>query len=189
MTLFRNLFNRYTGKYASRWLVLTIDLMLITVGYLLSWILRFNFQVEQMSFFEVTNSFYFVAFIYLFYFVLFQSYVGIIRHTSLFDAIKIIQACTAAGISVFIGTFLYVNVTNALHYPIPTSIVIIHSVLSMFLLVSARIVFKAAFITIVGYGDELKRNVLIYGAGQSGIITLNTLVQDQRSNVNVMGFI
>lgn len=189
MTLFRNLFNRYTGKYASRWLVLTIDLMLITVAYLISWILRFNFEVGQMSFFEVTNSFYFVAFIYLFYFVLFQSYVGVIRHTSLFDAIKIIQACSAAAISIFIGTLIYVNVLSTEHYPIPTSIVIIHGVLSMFSLVSARIVFKAAFITLVGYGDDLKRNVLIYGAGQSGIITLNTLMQDQRSNVNVMGFI
>jgi FlaA1/EpsC-like NDP-sugar epimerase len=163
--------------------------MLITVAYLLSWILRFNFQVEQMSFFEVTNGFYFVSFIYLFYFVLFQSYVGIIRHTSLYDTIKIIQACAGAGITITLGTIAYKFGTNADHFPIPTSIVIIHAILSMFALVSARIVFKAAFITLVGVGDKVKRNVLIYGAGQSGIITLNTLIQDRKSETNVIGFI
>ncbi len=189
MNYLKSLLQKYTGKYASRWLVLSIDLMLITVAYLLSWILRFNFQVEQMSFFEVTNGFYFVSFIYLFYFVLFQSYVGIIRHTSLYDTIKIIQACTGAGITITLGTIAYKFGTNAEHFPIPTSIVIIHAILSMFALVSARIVFKAAFITLVGYGDNVKRNVLIYGAGQSGIITLNTLMQDRKSETNVIGFI
>lgn len=189
MNYLKSLLHKYTGRYASRWLVLSIDLMLITVAYLMSWILRFNFQVEQMSFFEVTNGFYFVAFLYLFYFVLFQSYVGIIRHTSMYDTIKIIQACTASGISIFLGTVAYKYLSGNVHYAIPTSIIIIHSILSMFALVSARIVFKAAFITLVGYGDKIKRNVLIYGAGQSGIITLNTLMQDQKADVNVIGFI
>ncbi len=189
MNFLKSILHKYTGRYASRWLVLSIDLMLVTVAYLMSWILRFNFQVEQMSFFEVTNGFYFVAFIYLFYFVLFQSYVGIIRHTSMYDTIKIIQACTASGISIFLGTVALKYFTGNAHYAIPTSIIMIHAILSMFALVSARVVFKAAFITLVGYGDKIKRNVLIYGAGQSGIITLNTLMQDQKADVNVIGFI
>jgi FlaA1/EpsC-like NDP-sugar epimerase len=41
----------------------------------------------------------------------------------------------------------------------------------------------------VGYGEKSKKNVLIYGAGQSGIITLNTLSQDAKSDINIIGFI
>lgn len=189
MSLFQKILSRYSGKYASRWLVLFIDMCLVTIAYLVAWVVRFNFQVEQMSIFEVTTSFYFVALIYLTYFFLFKSYVGVIRHTSMYDTIKIIQATSAAAITTFIFSLAYKYFSGLHTYPIPSSIILIHALLTIFMLISARIVFKAAFITLVGVGDGVKRNVLIYGAGQSGIITLNTLSQDSRSEVNVIGFI
>lgn len=189
MSILRKIISRYTGKYASRWLVLLIDLSLMTIAYLLAWVIRFNFHVAQMSVFEVSSSFYVVAFIYLAYFFFLKSYVGIIRHTSMYDTIKIIQACTGAAITTFIASLAYKTYSGINAFPIPTSVVIMHALLSIFMLISARIVFKAAFITFVSSGEGLKRNVLIYGAGQSGIITLNTLSQDSKSDVNVMGFI
>lgn len=183
------IFSRYTGTYASKWLVLSIDMCIVIIAFFIAWVVRFNFQVGQMSIFEVTNSFYFVALIYLIYFLLFKSYVGVIRHTSMYDTIKIIQATSAAAITIFLVVLTYKYVTEQSSYPIPSSIILIHALLTIFMLISARIVFKAAFITLVGMGDGEKRNVLIYGAGQSGIITLNTLSQDAHSEVNVIGFI
>ncbi len=189
MSLVQKLLSRYTGKYASRWLVLFIDMCLVTIAYLIAWIVRFNFQIEQMSLFEVTTSFYFVAAIYLSFFFVFKSFVGVIRHTSMYDTIKIIQAATASAITAFICSLLYKSLISGNSYLIPSSIILIHALLTIFMLISARIVFKAAFITLVGTGEGAKRNVLIYGAGQSGIITLNTLSQDSKSDVSVMGFI
>lgn len=189
MSIIRKLLSKYSVKYASRWLVLFIDLSLMTISYLLAWVIRFNFHVDQISIFEVTYSYYFVAIIYLLFFFLFKSYVGVIRHTSMYDTIKIIQACSSAAVLVFIASFTYKTFSNIHIFPIPTSVVIMHALLGIFMLISARIVFKAAFITLVGSGDGTKRNVLIYGAGQSGIITLNTFSQDSKSEVNVIGFI
>lgn len=189
MSLIKKILNRYAAKYASRWLVLFIDLSLMTTSYLLAWVIRFNFHVDQMSLFEVGTSFYFVAFIYLLFFFIFKSYVGIIRHTSMYDTIKIIQASSAAAVSVFIASLGYKTFSGVNAFPIPTSVVIMHALLCIFMLISARIVFKAAFITFISSGEDAKRNVLIYGAGQSGIITLNTLSQDSKSEVNVIGFI
>lgn len=189
MTLIRKMFSRYSGKYASRWLVLFIDMSLVTISYLISWVIRFNFHVEQISVFEVTSTFYYSAFAYLLFFYIFKSYVGIIRHTSMYDTIKIIQASTGAAITMFIASLLFKNFSHSNAYLLPSSIIIMHSLLTIFMLISARIVFKAAFITLIGTGDVTKRNVLIYGAGQSGIITLNTLSQDSKSDVNVLGFI
>lgn len=189
MQLMQKILSRYAGKYASRWLVLFIDMCLVTIGYLLAWVVRFNFQVDQMSLFEVTTSYYFIAAIYLIFFFIFKSFVGVIRHTSMYDTIKIIQATTAAAITAFIASYVYKFIAADHSYPIPSSIILIHALFTIFMLISARIVFKAAFITIAGMGEGVKRNVLIYGAGQSGIITLNTLSQDSRSEVNVVGFI
>jgi FlaA1/EpsC-like NDP-sugar epimerase len=68
-------------------------------------------------------------------------------------------------------------------------VVIVHFLITLFLLITSRVIFKATFIILAGGNDSTKRNVLIYGAGQSGIITLNTLSQDQKSDINVVGFI
>jgi FlaA1/EpsC-like NDP-sugar epimerase len=189
MPLIQKILSRYAGKYASRWLVLFIDMCLVTIAYLIAWVVRFNFQIDQISLFEVTASFYFIAAIYLTFFFVFKSFVGVIRHTSMYDTIKIIQAASASAITAFIASFMYKLMVGENSYPIPSSIILIHALLSIFMLISARIVFKATFITIAGMGDGVKRNVLIYGAGQSGIITLNTLTQDSRSDVNVVGFV
>lgn len=189
MSILRTLFNRYTGKYASRWLVLFIDVCLITIAYLLAWVIRFNFRVEQMSLFEVSTSYYYIVAIYIVFFYVFKSYVGIIRHTSMYDTIKIIQACSVSAILIFTASIIYKTYSGLNAFPIPTSVIIMHALLSIFMMISARIVFKAAFITLIGSGEGVKRNVLIYGAGQSGIITLNTLSQDSKSDINVLGFI
>ncbi len=189
MSIFRKLLNRYTGKYASRWLVLFIDMALVTVSFLVAWVIRFNFHIDQIVTYEVTNTYYYSAFTYLVFFFIFKSYVGIIRHTSMYDTIRILQASTGAAISIFILSSIVRFYSPTGVYLLPSSIIIMHALLSIFMLISARIVFKAAFLMLMGSGEVIKRNVLIYGAGQSGIITLNTLSQDAKSDINVIGFI
>ncbi len=189
MSRFRKILNHYTGKYASRWLVLFIDMTLVTVSFLVSWVIRFNFHVDQIVSYEVSNTYYYSAFAYLLFFFIFKSYVGIIRHTSMYDTIRIIQASTGAAISIFILSSIVRFYSATGVYLLPSSIIIMHALLSIFMLISARIVFKAAFLMLMGSGEVIKRNVLIYGAGQSGIITLNTLSQDAKSDFNVIGFI
>ena len=189
MSIFRKLLNRYTGKYASRWLVLFIDMTLVTVSFLVAWVIRFNFHVDQIVTYEVSNTYYYSAFAYLLFFFIFKSYVGIIRHTSMYDTIRIIQASTGAAISIFILSSIVRFYSATGVYLLPSSIIIMHALLTIFMLISARIVFKAAFLMFMGSGEVIKRNVLIYGAGQSGIITLNTLSQDAKSDINVIGFI
>lgn len=189
MSILRKILNHYTGKYASRWLVLFIDMTLVTVSFLVAWVIRFNFHIDQIVTYEVTNTYYYSAFAYLLFFFIFKSYVGIIRHTSMYDTIRIIQASTGAAISIFILSSIVRFYSPTGVYLLPSSIIIMHALLSIFMLISARIVFKAAFLMLMGSGEVIKRNVLIYGAGQSGIITLNTLSQDAKSDINVIGFI
>ncbi len=189
MLIFRKLLNRYTGKYASRWLVLFIDMTLVTVSFLVAWVIRFNFHIDQIVSYEVTSTYYYSAFAYLLFFFIFKSYVGIIRHTSMYDTIRIIQASTGAAITIFILSSIVRFYSATGVYLLPSSIIIMHALLTIFMLISARIVFKASFLMLIGSGEVIKRNVLIYGAGQSGIITLNTLSQDAKSEINVIGFI
>ena len=50
-------------------------------------------------------------------------------------------------------------------------------------------IFKVVYISLIGETRKGKKNILIYGAGQSGVLTLNTLKNDPKSGVIVVGFI
>jgi FlaA1/EpsC-like NDP-sugar epimerase len=187
MSIIQKLLNRYAGKYASRWLVLFIDLCIVYLAYVLAKLIRHNFIISEVEIDHLFQRGPILVSFYLVSFVALHSYVGIIRQTSLYDAIKLFQATSVAALAIFI-----VSITAEKYFgyifasPI---IIIIHFLISVYFLITARIFFKAIFITLVGYGDKSKKNVLIYGAGQSGIITLNTLSQDAKSDINVIGFI
>lgn len=187
MVFISNFLRRRSQKFASRWLVLSIDVVLVYISYVLAKFIKYNFIV---SVFEVEHLYQrgplLVAF-YLVSFLIFQSHVGVIRQTSLFDAIKIFQATSAAAITIFISSTITARYFNA-EFASPV-VTIVHFLITLFLMITARIIFKAVFIILLGTREHAKRNVLIYGAGQSGIITLNTLMQDPKAEINVVGFI
>ena len=75
------------------------------------------------------------------------------------------------------------------NFRIPLSIIIINSLLSFIGLTASRYIFKSFYTTLVKKGVRLTKNVLIYGAGESGILTYNALTSLSRSNVRVIGYI
>jgi len=187
MPLLKRLLNRYAGRYASRWLVLLIDIAIVYGCYIMAKLIRHNFVFSEVEWEHLIVRAPILMLFYLTSFLVFQSYVGIIRQTSLYDAIKIFQATSIAAFAIFITS----TITEKYFNYVFTSpiIILIHFFISVYFLITSRIFFKTIFITLVGYGDKVKKNVLIYGAGQSGIITLNTLSQDSRLDINVIGFI
>ncbi len=60
--------------------------------------------------------------------------------------------------------------------------------LTLFLMIALRVLFKALYTEIVNPYRE-KRNVIIYGAGESGIITKRTLDRDAGLKYKVLAFI
>ena len=185
----RRILSKYTGIYASRYLVLLIDFLLMSIAFFITWFIRFNFQPIEFANFPILNSYFFVAFIYLVYFLVFQTYVGIIRYTGYIDTIKIFQACVAAVGTIFLGVYFYKVSFHNDSYFMPIGVIVIHCLLTMFNLISTRVLFKVVYISLIGETRKGKKSILIYGAGQSGVLTLNTLTADPKSGVEVVGFI
>jgi FlaA1/EpsC-like NDP-sugar epimerase len=185
----RRILSKYTGIYASRYLVLLIDFMLMSIAFFITWFIRFNFQPIEFANFPILNSYFFVAFIYLVYFLVFQTYVGIIRYTGYIDTIKIFQACVAAVATIYLGVYFYKVNFHHDSYFMPIGVIVIHALFTLFNLISTRVLFKVVYISLIGETRKGKKNILIYGAGQSGVLTLNTLTADPKSGVSVVGFI
>jgi FlaA1/EpsC-like NDP-sugar epimerase len=179
-------FNRL-NKYASKWIILAIDVVLVCLSFILAYFIRFNasfeFDLKQL-YFQLPV----VLVISLVSFLLVGSYKGIIRHTGIRDVFNVFLGVTLLGIITFSLVFLnrIFKVNN--EFTIPISIIIIHYFVNVFSLTLSRFIFKSFFEIINSELGEVT-NVLIYGAGDSGIITYGALNKDSKNNYEVVGFI
>jgi len=180
---------RYSNRFLSRWLVLAIDVIIAIFSFLVATVLRLNFRYEELHLEVFIYHFVFLLSIRFITFLYFKTYSGIIRHTSIEDAVLILKTiftgtAVAAIISLAIRYFLHVE---TLIY-VPISILVIDFFICLFLMVSLRFMVKKFYESFI---NEFKPavGVLIYGAGYSGLLTKNVIQNDRGINYQVLGFI
>jgi len=174
-------------KYASHWLVLGIDILLVSLSYLFAYFIRFSdsFQYENYGLIYQIPTILILA---LLSFLTIGSHKGIIRHTGIRDVYNIVIAVSL--LSAVCLLFVFVNRFFGLlpELNIPTSIIIIHYFVTAFVLIISRFSFKSVF-EFIHSDTETVTNVLLYGAGCSGMMTFDALNKDPKRNFKVLGFI
>ncbi len=180
---------RYSNRFLSRWLVLAIDLIIVMFSFSLSTLLRMNFHYSEIDLYSFQFHFALLLTIRVFVFLGFKSYMGIIRHTSIEDAVLILKAVSTGTIITGIVSIAlrYSSGINTLLY-VPLSILVIDFFICLFLMVSLRFFVKSFYESFI---NEFKPavGVLIYGAGYSGMLTKNVIQNDRGVNYQVLGFI
>lgn len=185
--MLRNLFITYAQRYASKWLVLAIDVCLVFISFLLSYIIRFNLTFDFDTD-RLIIQLPFVCGISLLAFIFTGSYKGVVRHTGVRDVYNIFNAICFSSILIILIVIINRQTNLIDDFTIPLSIIIIHSLISFTALATSRYVFKAVFYNLVNQ-YKVSKNVLIYGAGEAGIVTFNALTDHQGSNKKVVGYI
>ena len=183
--MFTLLLRFYRDRFLSRWTVLFFDVTATLAALIVSIAFRFNFSVDQAQ--RVLNlpSFIGVLALYSFSYAAIGSHKGILRHTSLDDVKKVLKA-TAGGL------LLTLIVTTNLHFAgigrlFPVSILSFHFALTTLALIGLRLVAKSIYIAGTNQKSDYY-NVLIFGCGDSGIMTKNALQQEQRGKYRVVAF-
>jgi len=180
---------RYSNRFLSRWLVLAIDVIIAIFSFLVATALGLNFRYEELHLEVFIYHFVFLLSIRFITFLYFKTYSGIIRHTSIEDAVLILK-------TIFTGTMVAAIISLAIRYflqvetliYVPISILVIDFFICLFLLVSLRFMVKKFYESFI---NEFKPavGVLIYGAGYSGLLTKNVIQNDRGINYQVLGFI
>jgi FlaA1/EpsC-like NDP-sugar epimerase len=174
-------------KHASKWLVLFVDVFLLCISFILAYAIRFDFR-PNFDILLLEKQLLFIIIIGLFSFFSVGSFKGIIRHTTIKDAYSILKA-----LSIYFCIAYLLIKSNAFfgvleNFKLPGSILLIHYFLAIFYLIFSRFVFKYLF-ELVSSELHTVSNVLIYGAGDSGIITYNVLSTDKNKSYRVVGFL
>ncbi|MGY8914832.1 MAG: polysaccharide biosynthesis protein, partial [Flavobacteriales bacterium] len=174
-------------RYASKWLVLAIDVFLISVAFVMSYFIRFNLTFE-FDIEKLILQFPVVTVIALVSFLVIGSYKGVVRHTGVRDVYNIFNAICLSSIFTIFMVILNRQFNMLEDFTIPLSIIIIHSLIGFILLVASRYVFKTSYDNLVKK-FKITKNVLIFGAGESGILTYNALTTSTNSKARVLGYI
>ena len=174
----------YNLKILPRWIIIFIDLSFVILSTAIAYLLRFNFSLLELyanNFITGIVIHFVCGFIAI---VLTNSYKGIIRYTGVQDGARIFY--------MVILNLALVCITNLIYYYnfqfnlIPYSVIFISFLASFLFLFNYRLLVKYVF----SYYKRalLKRpSVLIFGSGQTGIITKHVI--DSSSTAKVVGFL
>jgi FlaA1/EpsC-like NDP-sugar epimerase len=183
MNFFRVLFQ----NNVPRWIVFTIDVIISFVSLLLAYLVRFNFNIPKVEIDAFPLVFGIVMGIRIVSFLMSKTHMGIVKYTSSKDSQRIFVALTIGSlVYIVVNLFFYYIIDNS--FPIPFSIIIIDYMATLFLMITLRVLFKALYTEMVN-PYKVKSNVIIYGAGEAGIITKRTLGRDAGLKYKVLAFV
>ena len=174
-------------RYASKWLVLAIDVFIICISFVLSYFIRFNLSFTFNTG-DLLKQLPVIAVVAAISFLFTESYKGVVRHTGVRDVYKIFNAICLSSILVILFVVLNRQFIMLENFTIPLSIIIIHSLIAFVGLTASRYIFKTIFFNVVKK-FKVTKNVLVYGAGESGILTYNALTNQTSSNSRVVAYI
>ena len=169
-----------------RWVIFTIDVIIILFAYTSANLLRFNFHIPQNELETIFKAFPYVIITRIFFMFFFKTYSGIIYYTSTEDAQRIFISAT-------LGTLIFGMVNFISHhfigvYLIPFSVMIIDFVLLIFFMTAFRLAVKIIYLEISN-SNRIKINCLIYGTSDEGVIIKNMLDRDTEHEYNIIAFV
>jgi len=179
------LFNRYS---LPRWIVFTMDTVSVFVIFIFAYLLRYNFTPAEISFDILMVHGLIVTAVYSIFSLVFQSYTGLIRHTTLTDISLIFVVTSVSAVTMVLLNLVSRFFNPGVYLVIPLSVILIHYVAITVFLFFIRIFIKVLFRFAIHY-EKNKKRVLIYGAGEMGFVVKRVLMSDPRGDFNVVGFI
>ncbi|HPS45836.1 MAG TPA: nucleoside-diphosphate sugar epimerase/dehydratase, partial [Bacteroidales bacterium] len=170
-----------------RWIILTLDTLICTLSVIASYFIRFNFKMLAKEAGEIPKVLLIIVSIRFITFIIAKTYSGIIRYTNTRDTVRLFLVIFSGSI-----LFLFINIISYFFFThnfiIPASVIIIDFMFTIVAMISFRILVKITYLELQN-PTKAKTNVIIYGAGESGIITKRALDRDAGMKYKVIAFI
>jgi FlaA1/EpsC-like NDP-sugar epimerase len=171
-----------------RWIIFLVDNMGAFFTFLIAYLLRFNLTINDFAVNTAINHAITAMCVFAVVTIFSRSYAGLIRHTTIIDILKVILTTTASLFLLIVLTIAAIRFGWSENLVIPFSILLIHYILLTLWLVVMRIIVKILFLLITSHTSRKKR-ILIYGAGDMGVIVKRLIDSDINGVYHVAGFL
>ena len=176
-----------TIKNIPRVVILIIDMFIVIASVVLAYMLRFNFSIPEVELDQFPKVLGYIVLIRFLSFLIGRTYVGIIKYTSTEDVVRIFLVVFSGSLIFVLTNLVTYYVINGLFF-IPFSIIIIDFISTVLILTAFRMVVKVAYMEMATHSGE-RSDIIIYGAGEAGLIAKRTLDRDVETNYRVVAFI
>jgi len=169
-----------------RWVIFLLDIGGTLFSYLLAIAIKQNLTLVGIEWDAVFNTGLLIFIANTLVFTSIKTYSGIVRYTGFQDAVRI-------AVSVFISSLLLflvngMSIKFVQDFGLTGSLLIMYTTFSFLFLMSYRVAVKYLFSYAKNY-KMTKKNVVIFGAGDTGVATQRVLENDGNSNINIIAFI
>lgn len=164
-----------------RWIIVLIDLVIYSLAALVGYLLRLNFNVESLYAYNFLQGIIIFTLAGLISSLVTRSFAGIIRYTGIQDTLRVLYAS-------LLTLVIALGINSISENAIPYSIAAIAFFVSVVALTSYRLLVKELF-SFYRTIPKVSKKIVIFGAGQSGMITKQLLDNDTSTNVKVIGFL
>ena len=174
--------------FLPRWIVLLFDLTVMGVVCIFSIFLIGNFSLENFLFKLACRPALLNILLLLVVYLLIKPHHNIIRHTTIKDFSSVISANLIGSVGLLGISALFRNESWLSSFLLPYPIIIINFFITIFILLSSRVLIKYAIHSLFEKSDS-GQNTMIYGVGRMGMVAHNILVRENLFSYNVIGFI
>ena len=177
-----------TRQNTPRWVVLIIDLIISAISFSFACILTDVFLKSiDISISQYLTPLGLVLTVRLIAFRITRSYTGIVRYTSTQDAVRIFLALAISTSILLTGELIYEFNSNITY--INPAVVIIDALIAIFALTGFRIAFKLLYTEYAPFKTLDTQDLIIYGAGEAGIIIKRSVERNVRLGKRVVAFL
>ena len=183
----RTLLRKLAGRvFLPRWIVFASDVVIISMIFIFTYLLRFNLEASSVDVPRMLLQMAVLLPLFVFAELLFSPYDGMLRHSGFRDALAVVktQLFIAAGM-------VFLTLAARGKWPLmvlPYSVVVSQFFIAVVVLVGLRVVVAVMYHRLVKTGRP-GVNMMIFGAGEMGIITKSVFEKDPALNYRVVGFI
>lgn len=174
--------------YLPRWIIVSIDLIVLMLSFFFTFLI---FKGTGLDYIRTPYSFVFIAAfigVNLFFFWLFRTYSGIIRHSSNIDALKLLFSQVSVLIVFLVSNFLHEIFLQQKAFL--NTALFINIVLSFCGLFLYRMVVKQTFeLYFSEKSTEKLMRTVVYGTDANAISVANALKFETPSRFKIVGFI
>ncbi|MDB9930074.1 polysaccharide biosynthesis protein [Cyclobacteriaceae bacterium] len=172
-------------KIVPRWIIFILDLGAGMIALFTALILKSNLLLTAIKWEEAFGLFVSSSLINILVFLSLKTYRGIVRFTGLQDALRVMATVALSSLLIIIQFYLN-NSFNSNDSAFNTMMVM-YAVFFFLFLLGYRVLVKYGF-NILRNLDKTKKNVVIYGAGQTGQATKRVL-ENENIGFSLIAFI
>ncbi|MEZ5017502.1 MAG: nucleoside-diphosphate sugar epimerase/dehydratase [Flavipsychrobacter sp.] len=180
---------QYKIRILPRWIIFTLDLFYIELSIFFSFILRFNFNLQEVSNYNISLILGITLVLNALLFYMLKSYAGIIRYTNIEDTFRLLIVNSIAAVFYFSINFIVNHSSEGINL-FPTSVVVINFFITNFVLITYRLLVRYSFkFYQLAQVEKDKIKAAVYDTGENGLQTKKVINDFPNSDLQVVAFL